>query len=122
MHAAAERLHSKPDIGVVEQTDAWIVRVPKTEGIFFTVTIPKSVLEWFASATDGTREVWSDWADYYPTQGESRVDLEADMAADIEWFILTLLACSVRVANANKKTSLEWELNGEWQKLHLSAA
>jgi len=125
MHDLIQRLRAKTEIAVSEGTDAWVIQIPKGDGIVFTVTVPLNVLEWFAAATEGPSELWSDWADYYATAGETNEELKADMASDVEWFILTLLASPVRrtgkATGSKTAPSLEWERNGKWQRPQLSA-
>jgi len=120
-----QRFRSMTGVAVSEGADAWVIQIPKSDRIVFTITVPRTVLEWFAAATDGTMEMWSDWADYYATEGETNEKLKTEMASDVERFILTLLASPVRrteeTTGSKAAPSLEWERNGKWQRLQLSA-
>lgn len=117
------RLRSNSHLKVVENSDASVVSIEKSDCLTFEITIPNLVLEWFAVAKDSKGEVWSDWADYYSTNGESPEVLKLEMASDIECFINNLLVAEVRVTEqagtVKSEPQLTWNRNDVWQEVSL---
>ena len=89
-----ESLRQRSDVGVVEQEQSWLVVITKGRDLFCEVTIPRDVLEWFASVKQrhDKREVWSDWMDYTGYDDSPKEKLEAEMADDILAFIARISA------------------------------
>lgn len=77
------------DVGIVEHEQSWVVMITKGRGMFCEVTIPRDVLEWFASVQHrhDKRELWSDWMDYTGYDDRTKEQLEAEMADNILAFI-----------------------------------
>ena len=93
--------------------------IKKDAGLTFTITLPRNVFEWYADARDaGGRQVWADWADYYPESNEKPGKLRAAMEADIEAFVAQLVSSKVRISEG----SLEWKEKGKWQSIGLCTA
>ena len=44
-----EVLRRRPDVGIVDQDQSWVVFITKGHDLFCEVTIPHDALEWFAS-------------------------------------------------------------------------
>jgi len=124
MHDLIDRLRSTPNLSVIEMANTWELHISKTEGLTFVIVIPHNVLEWFATARNSRGKVWSDWADYYPINNETTETLRADMASDIESFVIALSTSSIRVTEKKAlfktKHCVDWKLNGNWQKISLS--
>lgn len=116
MRDLIERLKHTFSIPVSEESEAWVLLVAKPEGLSFELVVPHDVLEWFVTARVAHSAVWSDWADYYPVAGETAAQLKQDMAADMEWFVTTLLASPLRLP---APATLEWQRDGHWQKISM---
>jgi hypothetical protein len=84
-----ERMRARPDVGVVDQEQSWKIVIPKGGTYICEVTVPHTVLEWFASvrARAENKEAWSDWSDYEGYDDTPKSDLENSMAADVERFV-----------------------------------
>lgn len=80
-------LRTRSGISVVEQEQSWLIAIPKGHDFVCEVTIPHSVLEWFASVKQDGQETWSDWMDYTGYDDSPMEKLEAEMADDILSFI-----------------------------------
>ena len=89
IHQLIESLQQRSDVGIVEQEQSWLVVITKGRDLFCEVTIPRDVLEWFASVKQqhDKQEVWSDWMDYAGYDDRPKEKLEAEMADDILSFI-----------------------------------
>ena len=84
-----EQLRTRSDVGVIDQSQSWLVSITKGRDLICEVTVPHDVLEWFASVKhrrDKT-ELWSDWMDYSGYDDSPREKLEVEMAGDILAFI-----------------------------------
>jgi hypothetical protein len=114
------------DAELSAEGDAARLRVTRGR-VVVSITVPKSILEWFVDAADPHAGLAvSDWCDY-TGYGESRAAvLEEQMAADTALFVERLLASELRVSAANttaSKVVMEWRINGAWaQAIPLSAA
>lgn len=88
VHQLIAGLRARSDIGVADEPQSWRVSITK-EKLFCEVTIPRDILEWFASVKEqqGQTEVWSDWMDYSGYDDRPRQELEIEMARDILAFI-----------------------------------
>lgn len=84
-----ERMRARPDVGVVDQEQSWKILITKGGTYLCEVTVPHTVLEWFASVQDRaeSKEVWSDWEDYEGYDDTPKRDLEESMADDVERFV-----------------------------------
>ena len=84
-----ERMRTRPDVGVGDQEQSWNLLIPKGRRFRCEVTVPHTVLEWFASVRDRieNKEVWSDWMDYEGYDDSPKADLEEAMAEDVERFV-----------------------------------
>jgi hypothetical protein len=84
-----ESLQQRNDVEVVQQEQSWLVVITKGGDLFCEVTIPRDVVEWFASVKQrqDKREVWSDWMDYIGYDDRPKEKLETEMADDILAFI-----------------------------------
>ena len=89
IHQLIESLRQRSDVGVVEQERSWLVIITKGRDMFCEITIPRDVLEWFASVKQrhDKREVWSDWMDYTGYDARPKEELEKEMTEDILAFI-----------------------------------
>lgn len=103
--------------------------IKRVDGISFEFIVPTEVLEWFMEASINGEKVWSDWADYYSTQGESEASLRAEMYEDIENFSKTVAAAPIRSTTSIRKTllgfkksqirKLEWFVDDQWSEVSL---
>ncbi len=86
------------------------------------MTVPHEVLEWIVDAQDDPEKIWSDWADYYTSDGETREQLEADMAADIERMVTVLAASQTRIEHdqASSEKRVELRLGAEWRAMSMA--
>jgi hypothetical protein len=84
-----ERMRTRPDVGVVDQEQSWKLLIPKGGRFRCEVTVPHTVLEWFASVLDRieSTEAWSDWMDYEGYDDTPKSSLEESMAEDVERFV-----------------------------------
>ena len=84
-----DSLRKRSDVAVVEQEQSWVVVMTKGRDLCCEVTIPRDVLEWFASVKrrQDKREVWSDCMDYDGYDDRPKERLESEMADDILSFI-----------------------------------
>ena len=82
-------MRARPDISVVDQEQSWKILITKGGTYLCEVTVPHTVLEWFASVQDRaeSKEVWSDWEDYEGYDDTPKRDLEESMADDVERFV-----------------------------------
>ena len=79
----------RADVGVVDETQSWLIIITKGRDLVCEVTIPHEVLEWYASVKHrrDKKEVWSDWMDYSGYDDRPREKLEVEMAGDILAFV-----------------------------------
>ncbi|MEO6995937.1 MAG: hypothetical protein ABI273_20200 [Lacunisphaera sp.] len=89
-----DELRRRSDITVEDQKHAWLICIPKSEGLACEITIPFRVLEWFADVKRNGEEkkIWSDWMDYTGYDDSPEEKLEAAMADDISAFIQRVTA------------------------------
>jgi hypothetical protein len=116
------RLCDATGLELVEQARSSILRIRRPPDLVFDVTVPHDVLEWFVDARDNSGSIWSEWADYYPTDGETRGQLLVDMASDIERFVTVLMNSEVRVLHdpAKADKGVELAVAGSWRRADLS--
>lgn len=83
-----ERMRNRPDVGVIDEEQSWKLVIPKGGIYVCEITVPHTVLEWFARVTErkSSNDVWSDWMDYSGYGDSPKVELERSMADDIESF------------------------------------
>lgn len=83
-----ESLRIQSGISITDQPESWLVHVSRGAHLI-EVTVPKRVLEWFASmrSRDSAHPIWSDWMDYEAYDNRPRRDLEMEMIRDIANFI-----------------------------------
>lgn len=84
---------------IVERTeDCARVIVPAAD-MKITVTIPRDVLEWFIDVQCPVtgKELTSDWADHYATDGETDEELRDERREEILSFLATLLEQPLRL-------------------------
>ena len=114
------RLRDALGLELVEQVHAWILCIRKPAGLVFNVTVPHAVLEWFVDAHDDSGAIWSEWADYYPINGETR-ELLTEMAFEIERFVTIMVNSEIRVSHdeAKSKKGIELKVGGSWQSASL---
>lgn len=94
MHTRAgmiDRLKAMANVAVIDRDSAWHAEIKKGPDLVFKVTVPKTVLEWFACAKKDGREVWSDWTEHYATAQRSPAELEEEMARDVADFVRRVL-------------------------------
>jgi hypothetical protein len=122
MKAMLARLRDENGVELVEKAEVSILRISKTAGIVFDVTIPHAVLEWFVDVRDSSGSVWSEWADYYSVKNGTKGQLLLDMESDIERFVTVLLKSEVRVLHNPGKAGKEVELaiKGSWRRADLN--
>jgi len=122
MKTMLARLRDENGVELVGKAEGFILRISKPAGIVIDVTIPHAILEWFIDVRDSSGSVWSEWADYYPINNETKDQLLLDMESDIERFVTVLLQSEVRVlhnqAKAGKKVELA--IRGSWRRLDAS--
>jgi hypothetical protein len=106
------------------QREASVVTIEKPNGLALVVTVPDSVLEWFVTANECGKEIWSDWVDYYACEGETRQVLEESMATEVSNYIGALAASEFRLSPAStsgrRSCNLEWHRHGTWQPISVS--
>jgi len=122
MKTMLARLRDENGVELVEKAEGSILRISKPAEIVFDVTIPDAVLEWFVDVRDSSGSVWSEWADYYPINKETKDQLLLNMESDIERFVTVLLKSEVRVLYNPAKAGKEVELaiRGSWRRAELS--
>ncbi|MFA6543853.1 MAG: hypothetical protein WCS99_05485 [Limisphaerales bacterium] len=109
-----------PGIQINEAEHAWEISVQKQNDLQFEIMVPREALEWFVTVKTGNAldEVWSDWVDYYETDGETADGLRSQMTADVGHFLSALLNSDVRlVERPGESVGLEWKRDGHWEKL-----
>ena len=115
-----EALQLDGRFGIREIRDAWEMTIKKPEGFTVEITVPKSVFEWFVTVTDPQgHEVWKDWNEHYALARETRDQLAAEMARDIQTFIDRVVARSFRTEAKGDGENLEWLLEGNWREVSL---
>jgi len=122
LYGLITRLRRQAGLTVSDEAQAWVLRIPKQEGLVFTVTIPRDVLEWFVDVHAGADKMWADWMDHYPAADQETIrELHAQRAAEIEAFVFRLLAVPVRLVRqeASPKGGLEWQVNDAWKAISL---
>jgi hypothetical protein len=84
-----EDLRKRSDVGVADEPQSWRICITKGRDLICEVTVPHSVLEWYASVKDRreNKEVWSDWMDYSGYDDSSPEKLETEMTGDVLAFI-----------------------------------
>lgn len=115
------RLRDSLGIDLVEQQNAGVLCIRKPNKLLFKVTVSYNVLEWFIDAHDDAGTVWSDWADYYPINGQISEKLVTEMAFDVERFVTILVNSDVRVSpdHAKLKRAIELKVGNSWKRLSL---
>jgi hypothetical protein len=85
----------------------------KRSDLSVSLTIPRTVLEWFVDVhdRDGVRLI-QDWVDYagYDATPESR--LAEDMRREVSAFVKRLLDRNLRLTNGGRR--LEWQTGDRW--------
>lgn len=89
-----QSLRDRNELRVQEQSDAWVVTIPKGAAGDCRVTVPYRAYEWFADVTRNGKQIWSDWMDHY---GASGGELDAEMAEDIAAFIERVISSELRL-------------------------
>src|SRR5262245_11812926 len=86
--------------------------------VSITVTVPKTVREWFVDAVDEFGASASDWRDYDGYDGSLPEQLGRDMAADIATFLDALLVSELRLrpGSGPERCVLEWLVEGVWRQ------
>ena len=122
MKTLLARLRTALGIELVEQQQAGILCIHKPKGLQFKVTVAYDVLEWFVDANDDSGAVWSEWADYYPINGEAREQLVTEMAFDLERFVTILARSEIRVSTDQTKFErvIELKAGDSWKIASLS--
>jgi hypothetical protein len=117
-----ERLSDVKGVELIEQGAASVLVVRKSDGLWFNLTVPHAVLEWFVDAYDDSGVIWSDWADYYPVEGESREQLASEMVRDLERCVTILVAAETRVLQEPKesKRAVELKVGDIWHSASLA--
>jgi hypothetical protein len=84
-----EQLRTRSDVGVVDEAHSWLISITKGRDLVCEVTVPRDVLEWFASVKHrrDKKELWSDSMDYCGYDGRPREQLEIEMAGDVLAFV-----------------------------------
>lgn len=123
MKTLLSRLCHALGVELVEQQQAGMLCIRKPNGHLFKITVPYDVLEWFVDAHDDSGAVWSDWADYYPINGETREQLSTEMAADVERFVTILANSETRVSldQAQSKRVIELKAGAAWKRASICA-
>jgi hypothetical protein len=111
------RLRDSLGLELIEEQEAAVLHIYKPNGLLFKVTVPTTVLEWFVDAHDDSGVIWSEWAEHYPIDGETREQLAAEMASELERFVTMLVASEVRVSG-NKV--IEFRASDVWERASLS--
>jgi hypothetical protein len=126
MNDLITKLRQKSELRIAERSSCWEVRLTKSEGLVFEITVPKDVLEWFVTArqTPTGEDTWSDWMDYYSVNNETDAELASDMQRDIEQFVDRLNVSTFRILESRtlfgrRRQRLEWKSNGDWQRVSL---
>lgn len=122
MKAMLARLCERLGLEWIEQPEATRLCIHKSGGLAFHVTVPHEVLEWFVDVHDDAGEIWSDWADYPALDGETRDQLAAGMAGDIERMVTTLAASQARVWSdqATSAKRVELQLGADWRAMSMA--
>jgi hypothetical protein len=106
------------------QREASVVTIEKPNGLALVVTVPDSVLEWFVTANEFGKEIWSDWVDYYACEGETTQVLKESMATEVSTYIGALATSEFRLSpvstSGRKSRNLEWYRHGTWQPVSVS--
>ena len=115
-----EALQINGRFGIREDRDAWEVTVRKPEGFNVEIIVPKDVLEWSVTVTDAHgHHLWTDWNEHYALARETRDQLAAEMARDIQAFIDRVVARSFRTEVTECGTDVEWLIEGSWREILL---
>lgn len=122
MKTLLARLRDALGIELVEQQQAGILCIHKPKALLFKVTVPHDALEWFVDAHDESGAVWSEWADHYPINGETREQLLTKMAFDVERVVTLLGESEIRVSpdQAKSKRVIEIKVGDSWKRASLS--
>jgi hypothetical protein len=123
---AAALIAVKYGLHLREESSASILQIAKSSELTFEVTVPHAVLEWFASASQANKEIWSEWADYYSVRSETQDELASAMAEDVALFVAKLVARPTRVAASSsgpgQSRGVQWFSNESWSPVSLSEA
>ena len=84
-----DELRSRSDLDICDEPGAWRIAITKGRDYICEVTVPRDVLEWFASVKrrGQEKEQWCDWMDYCGYDNTPTQKLEAEMAKDIKSFV-----------------------------------
>ncbi len=122
MKAVITKATKLPGTQVSEKEHAWEISVQKQNDLEFEVVVPREVLEWFVTAktNSGLDNIWSDWVDYYETNGETADALRSEMSTDVDHFLSALSDSDVRVIERlGEPVRLEWKRDEHWEELTL---
>jgi hypothetical protein len=115
------RLRDAFGLELIEHLHAGTLCIHKSDGLLFKVTVPNEVLEWFVEAYDDSGAMWSEWADYYPINGETREQLVTEMACEIERVVTHLVNSEIRASHDQVESQryIELKVGGSWQSASL---
>lgn len=122
MKAVITRATKLPGIQVNEAEHAWEISVQKQNDLQFEVVVPREALEWFVTVktNNALDKIWSDWVDYYETDGETADALRSQMTTDVDHFLTALSNSDVRfIEHPGEPVRLVWKRDGHWEKLTL---
>jgi hypothetical protein len=82
-------------------------------GIWLSVLIPRTVLEWWVEVTDiASGSIVEDWCDYAGYDASSAQALSEDMRTDVLSFVENAVARPLRTIADGR--ILEWNVGGDW--------
>ena len=109
------------NLSVQEIADASIICIASKDSFSIIVTVPNSVLEWFAAISENEKEIWTD---YYPINNESHIQLREWMSTDIINFVQTASKTQLRKVTSKglfrTKENVEWLIDGTWKIVTMS--
>jgi hypothetical protein len=103
-------------VSMDDKPQSVVARIERA-GLVIFVTVPKTVLEWFAEARQRELET-SDWCDYAGYDSTPLETLSVQMAGDLRRFLHRLTTRELRLVSGEtnrQKPRLEWLVGFEWE-------
>ena len=107
------------DSSLVEDRDETKFVIER-DGLRITITVPRSVQEWFVDVEElATGLRLRDWCDYAGYEPRTVVDQRRDMAEDLDGFLAKIISSPLRVRRLRPEQQVcvvEWRLDATWQQ------
>ena len=117
------RMRDALGIELIEHPQAGTLCIRKAHGLVFQITVAYDVLEWFVDARNDAGAVWSEWADYYPIDGETSEQLAQEMVDDLQRCATLVAQSEARILPGRDQAghTLQVRVGEAWKAASLSS-